>query len=917
MAATFVLSMFSKAHAQNNENESVTPVIDINDADKVDPSLLRKLRAELQSDMMKAQKQAEVDGVVKSTAKNFVPTSAAFAIAGGAIYFTQLMTISNSDPLLMVKHLESLKDPIGHMSFGMFMLSQGIYINYQTKGLDPMTKSLMMRQLMYKGLAVGSFFSGLSADILMTMKTCTGGWIENKNDEASHAACDEALKQWTIRNKTTQYVPQIMSLLVTQVMTDTFELGLQKTKSTKAYNLLANAADKSATKLFKITAANVDILITPGGPAVKVMKWTGQILKFGMFLTVDHMITPSVTRFGKNLLLPVMFESNRLGINSQIIEYQKIKKIDAQFHESVTKVSERLSEWRQHLNAKNEIDLQGWLEATTKLLNQIKYTKDFYAKFIENVFETKYRYNLIKQGHFDAAPDRAWAMQRRFPFRTLPLYGVNLVVASEKMKLNDAYLNTPYDLEASQSENIFKQVTLFKEKLSQADTHENSKMKMQKVLNALLVKDYTKQGQALYKMNSLLSLYRNQTANYANNMKHDDRFYDSPDLTQFEQKFLTEFRKSLGDPRPQLNEAASYGMAFDTHSDYYELGQQAGFDLYNFSQYRFYKASDLMIYNMICGKNFIEIKEELTSGLNVYTPRIIDTKENIDFCNKGNTWTKEITKINSHQFYTKSITVDGVTYPNVMRLIVAKMDKNLVDDVDNKTTMSAGFNKWWSELMIPALDAKLKDFDQRFSVLVDRTYKQVLDNKTFTDWSLDLIAQTKYLGSSIEENLYIDLEFQLRTLEMIINEKSPTTKTYFDDIAKLGLITKNNQTSSLQLKQLRLLHNEYITFLGYLRANNFDYKKFNEAKEVLVNQSEVVFKPMQTLIQAGQNETGTASEKSIAAIYKSLENIQAEATRLIMLKIQLKDKLSADTSLLNKAIKDQKKIKRNSAVGGF
>ena len=908
MATTFVASMFSKVHAQaeptNFGSEAIPFVVDTSKDES--HLLLRKIRQELNQDMKLSQEQATKNGVLKSTAKTFIPTSAAFAAAGGLIYFTQLMTLTHSDPTLMIKHFESLKDPIGHVSFGMFMISQGLYIDFKTKNLDPMTKSLMMRKLMYKGMAIGSLASTITADVLTTLKSCTTGWIENKNDEASHAACDQALEQWTLRNKTTQYVPQVMSLLFTQLITDSIELALHKGKSTKSYKKSISATDNKISEVFQLTGAAVTMIVTPGGPVVKAVKWLGNLGKFGMFLTVDHFVTPSVTRFGNNLLQPVLFENNRLSINSLIKQSSEKKKLVTDFHKQILSVTANMLKWRGHLNGKNELDLMGWNEATNKLLHQINYAKTFYSKFIENVFETKYRQSLINQGVFSQYPDRAWALQNKYPLRTLPLMGVTPLKLPSNMNANDAYLTIAYDIESSQSENIFKQVKTFKNNLVESKMLQFSKDKLNQLLNALLVQDYTKQGRGLYEINHLLMLYE-KPIYYGK-----DSYKGNPYLNSYEEEFLTQFRKSLGDPRPQFVEGASYAVAFDTHTQNYDVAKTADFDLSSLFKYGFVKPSDLMIYQMICGANYFKINEGTLSAFTVETPRIINSKTPIELCEKSIT-----NSINTKSLYSHEITVDGQKYENVTRLLMSKLDPSILGDTTDKNLLMKNFNTWWAQQIMPDLTRSLKSLDQRYAVIVDRTYQQIINNKGNVDNALDWIAKTDYLGADIEDNLKIELEFYLKTLEMILTENYKHKGNYFDQVA-LSAVSKNS--TLLKNSKVILLKQKYTGLFNLFHQKTVSFDSANTIYQSTEEELQNFFAPFESEF-SNVNEQSKEDIKSVLEIYKGLNSVLGEAHRYVMMKVQLEQKLSADVAVLNRQLKEQQKkaiqTKRGSAVNSL
>jgi hypothetical protein len=194
------------------------------------PNALTILRAELYRQQRVAEEKAAKDGVVWSTTKRFPIESMTFFIAIGGVTFNSMWIKSHGDPLQMERHIMSLKDPIAHISFYAFMQAQGIYMNFHTRGakfqaMDASTKQQTLRVLSYKGMAIGSLASSIVADLGQSAKMCVDSWIKGKTDEKSLASCNQAWANWTVRNKFTQYFPQVISMWAAQAATEVAERG--------------------------------------------------------------------------------------------------------------------------------------------------------------------------------------------------------------------------------------------------------------------------------------------------------------------------------------------------------------------------------------------------------------------------------------------------------------------------------------------------------------------------------------------------------------------------------------------------------------------------------------------------------------------------------------------------------------------
>ena len=781
---------YNKLIMTSGFSERVQPAIDRSEMPPPsDPSFLRRLREEIYKVEMEEAKKNQGQGtahVLRHVRANFAPDSITFAIAGGLVYFTQLQLVTKSDPALMVKHIESLKDPIAHISFGAFMIANGIYIDMKTRGLDPLTKQLAMKTLTYKGLAVGSFASSLTADLLVTMKECTKGWINNKNDQASQAACDYSYKQWTFRNKFTQYAPQILALLAAQKGAEYVE-GMAKFGG-RFFKPGLKAVDSLAVKFFKLTAANVDLLITGGGSVtVKAVRWVGKLTKFTMFLAVDHVVQPTISRIGNNLIQPIFMDFDGLAMNRYLMRgstygwseknASNAGKSFAKFPAEILNFTERMAAWRMHLNAKAEGDLAGWLEASSKLLHQVDYAKNFYLKYIENLYDTLNRQHLVSKGEFNDAPDRAWALERRYPFRVLPLYGVKSGYNYGEVPENDIYLLKPFDIEPRQSAMVKSVTTSFYPDIGVSFGLQGSHLEEVKALIKPLLGNLTPYQQGV-QLNKINERYKN----IPRPPMPIRGGYVPEDTNKAIRWALWAYKSALGNPMPQLKEGMGFTMAFDTHVGNYQLGKEADFDLKD-ENYKFAKPSDFMLFNMICGPKQAHIEEGMWTGINLFAPRITNYNGTLDIC-KDTWFTKNVTSDKIHDW---KITADGKTYENPTRFIIARMYPELLGNWrdEEKMDKGQGFDVWWMKNIIPTLQVTLKKLDERYGKVVEMADQQINDHKGFVDWLVDgTFNGSYYLDNNIGDNLRFEFEVYLRTLKTVLLNEKVTSDSYLVDIAE-------------------------------------------------------------------------------------------------------------------------------------
>ncbi len=801
--ATFVVLMTSLAAFANPTILSTTTQygdqvnLDIgNNTPKPDPSFLRRLRQELNKIEMEEAKKNQGEGtrhVLRHVKAHFVPDSITFAIAGGLVYFTQLQIATKSDPELMVKHIEALKDPIAHISFAAFMVANGIYIDMKTRGLDPMTKQLAMKTLTYKGLAVGSFASSLTADLLVTMKECTKGWITNKNDPASQAACDYSYKQWTNRSKYVQYTTQILALIVAQKATEVVEAGTRGIGRT-VIKPGAKALESTFVKLLKVSAANVDLAFSGGTWWIKAIRWGGKLTKFSMFLAVDHYVAPHVNRAGNNLLQPAFFDFDAMALgkslargskhNWNVTAADKANESFQNFPKQIENFTERMAQWRMHLNAKAEANLAGWLDVSSKLLHQVDYSKNFYLKYVDNLFDTLNRQHLINQGEFNDAPSRAWALERKYPLRLLPLYGVKSGKDFGDQPENDVYVSHPFQLEPAQNEMVQKVAAAFYPKLQTFGMPAEHLGEVQRLISPLTQKlSPVRQGIQLDKINRRLKMLPF--------IKKND------DPNKGIRTALGQFKSALGDPKPQLKEGAGFNMAFDTNVGNYQSAQTAGFDL-RAKNFAFAKTSDLMLLKMICGDKQAKIKEGTFTGVTFYPPRIVNYNGELDIC-KNTIYGKNTTSDTLHDW---KIETDGKTFESPTRFIMARIYPQVLGNWRSETKDDKGiaFDQWWVKSILPGLQAQLKKMDARYGQVVAEADQQLNNHRSWYDKTIDNVftgeaymKDRMILDNNLGDNLRFEFEFYLSALKtVLLKEKVAAQKTNHEYILEISKRARTN-----------------------------------------------------------------------------------------------------------------------------
>jgi hypothetical protein len=734
------------------------------------------LRRELQRQEAVAQQKAAKDGVFYSTTKRFPIESMTFFIAIGGVTFNSMWIKSHGDPLQMERHIMSLKDPIAHLSFYSFMQAQGFYMNFHTKGakfqaMDASTKAQMMRRLSYQGMAIGSLASSIVADLGHSAKMCVDKWIKGKKDEQSLAVCNQAWAQWTVRNKFTQYFPQIISMWAAQAVTEVAERGA----ATGFAKVTASAwVKKIITKDFlvraayKVTAADVVTTFVGGGWVTKSIKFVGKVTRFSGFVAIDHLLSNYTYRPINNIIKPLLFDFDALSINGlwekadagkwNMAQIKDANKNIEKFEKEIDNYGTQMQQWRDHLNQDAETDLAGWMEMTKKILNQMDFAYKYYKTFIDTYYETLQVGNLINNKQL--APAAATVITR-YPMRTLPFYGVGTgEYKPVGGSLQDFYLVNPNELEKRQKEHVM--ATANNLKGASAKIKKSFEVdKYNAIIGKLLSGNNMRMAAGLNDINAAIDLY--------NLEMRQEKAYSMTGVDYI--SALRTLKSTLGNPQPIIYPFAGFSQAFLAFTPNFQVNSDADFSNWSARQkYKFNKSTDLMFYKMICGQAKGRLQKTTIAGVNFFNPQFDppsvfkNNAERTEFCdNSQGTSSMYANKPKSQK--------------DLSQFVHHNFNFSIAGDYNNPERKGDAFEKWWVLNAKAPIDQEFKKYDQEFGKAFQAAYNNFFDHRGWYKWVVDGLNQSKYLPKSLKASLEAESNFYLQIL----------TRTMLNDNAKTPL----------------------------------------------------------------------------------------------------------------------------------
>lgn len=885
------------------------------------PDALTILRRELQRQAMSEQAKAQKDGVFVSVNKRFTPESITFFIAIGGVTFNSMWIKAHGDPLAMERHILSLKDPIAHLSFYAFMQSQGFYMDFRTKKLgvnsmDPLTRKQMMTRLSYQGMAIGSLAASIVADLGQSVKMCTDQWIHGKTDESSLESCNQAWKQWSVRDKFTQYFPQIISLWATQAATTLIESSaakaFDKVTATSFAKKILNKESLVKTA-YKITSADVVLTFVGGGWATKSIKFVGKLTKFSMFVGVDHFLSAYTYRPLNNLIRPLFFDFyasaiNMLWYRADQGNWNQANIKGAQslelFEKEIENYGTQMQQWREHLNSDAEADLTGWMEMTKEILNQTDYAYKFYRGFTGHMFETLNIGYQVQNKQLDPA---AATVITQFPLRTLPFYGISTGPYKPiGGQIEDFYLLNPNELEKRQKEHILN--TAEKHKIAMRALKGFELKEFNSILEKLLSKDNTRMSSGLNdlnKVNKTEQIYITATGTWEDNSVYSGEFMDA----------IAALKKELGNPQPVVYPLAGYSQAFAANSVNQISAEAADYSKWSIkNKFKFNKEADLMMYKIICGQPQGRLYKVQLAGVNFLSPQfdpptlLKANNDRREFCNSSRS-TDNLYSTNIADKQLKTYLLENLNYA-------------AIGDYRDKKQANT-FENWWLKNAKEPLNSEFRNFDLQYKKLFELASTNYFDQRTFYKFFVDGLNQSRYLPKSLNASLRAESRLYLQILSRVLAAGNPPPPANIKNNYLEFATTSSEQLNYVSLykqvpreiEKLNDLLAVYSTFIVNKNVNFDGYIAHSKKIDTAINDI-LVLAGLKRVSQTDADEDLSASasgsensdkiyedisvqnptykQRMAVTAVRGLRQVESEIRRFIRMKIMLSQSLELD-----------------------
>lgn len=327
--------------------------------------------------------------VWKDTIKQFPMESALFAVATGFVIASQMLADYKANPMAMDQHLESLKDPIGHISFYMFMVTNRSVIAPLLKKYQN-TKT-MKHFVPYIGMTTGMMASHITTEVLHLLKPCAKEILaDSKGRPKDFSQCRASWDELVVSEKIVDMMPGLASMLGSTFIagviqkggSDLLKKGMASYKLKKEANVLLKESLRLSSKelltFAKMLSIEVGITMAPGGLVVRSTHLVSRLAQFAGFLALDMLwLNPLITKPFNNVV-----KGDELRRLSNTITHKFLTEdYDADLLEELTEFHRLMNIWRDTNMMKVTTAHQGWQDNIGKFISTYVGASDFYSHF--------------------------------------------------------------------------------------------------------------------------------------------------------------------------------------------------------------------------------------------------------------------------------------------------------------------------------------------------------------------------------------------------------------------------------------------------------------------------------------------------------------------------------------------------------
>lgn len=412
----------------------------------------------------------------------FPAQSGLFTVAIGAVMITKMMTDYSGNPAAFLQHLESIDDPMTHISFYSFMAASGFtqdYLKTKVGGLSGSKSVKTFRAAIpYIGMSAGLITSNIVHEVSALLSTCADHLLKPKKPTipGQMDPCDEAQDEFfNFANKVETYVPMIFSMTLSTVgstyaqkgivagASATYEsakklseqmAGIKKSsglphveivqerigfngkktswyKSVKAKDAVKIAKNiPGASKRFLGLAMNIGLTGRGWGlgPVTVATTLTAMLAQNYAFVLIDTYLMPAINKVMAQVLRASFLNSADKKMKESLVHHQthnwseKAKDSGFNMVDEIKNLQKQMNAWRTQNHSRFFTGVQVWSQIANTLLSEIYEAQNFYQYYVGEAFKG-FKYQNKKLTNSEISKMEA-PFDTQLTQRETPLFGI-------------------------------------------------------------------------------------------------------------------------------------------------------------------------------------------------------------------------------------------------------------------------------------------------------------------------------------------------------------------------------------------------------------------------------------------------------------------------------------------------------------
>lgn len=735
---------------------------------------------------------------------HFGMESTLFAISMGAVAHTQMFFGYGSNPIRIQQQLDSLYDPIGHLSFYMFMAVNGYTADFLTdrhfnsrhaKGLP--IKQSYMKMLPYFSMAAGSLASHFVGDFARSIEECAKGFFNKKPQEKQSVValgpCEQAWRQWTLEKKFDMYAPTLINMLFA-----TYLSGGASILATKAINELKGSIATSEAAVFRkmtLWGSRIAVFASNDNIPAASFRWIGKMVgkttQFTLFTGLDalmHSATASFignrTRGAGSFLswLPLVESFNdKAGRFTKLLEEEKqnqwqgpdnliscdgkkdlmpglgiyCKKND--LINWIGNFSESMDSWREFNQAHALEGHAAWVQEINSMKSTERLSAHYYDKLITDLRKAeKWKHASVKVKNDSTGP-----IVKNEEAPTMDELAARTAALEERM----AETEDKYESVALRLFPLFGVLPKLTENsnalymLNPTKLEEDQKAKIEEVLPSLesaLKAASLSQGEKAEadKIISQLKSKKAFTMGLAlNEMRKISSYLSVTALSEYK-RIIRKHYEMLGKPTPIFTYGLGFSYAFmlEASEDVKGYMDSASVD-YLFGAYRQEKKVDYLTYQMICGPDLLKQEKLINSrdedGLKdeFLPPKIIKSELKPDLCD----FSPEV-KTSSRMYMDPVFEkTQNKKYKSLFYFLLPNLNNDMASIIHSAVEKEGlSFTPWWFKHVEPQIVKRYEQYQKDYETIQVEFVNSLYGNQKEGFWA-DLFKKGIYNDNLFNE----------------------------------------------------------------------------------------------------------------------------------------------------------------------